>query len=150
MNDHFGHPISILLAEDNEDHALITIDSLRENCINNDVTHKENGKLAIEFLKACPEQDLPNLIMLDIKMPLNTGYDVLEFIRSTKRLKHLPVVMISTTQDDGEIKKAYSMGANSFISKPVEFQRFSELIKEFNFYWTVTATLPSHTPCDKT
>ncbi len=126
--------IFILLIEDNEDHAMITIDFLKENNIGDRIFHCENGQIAIDYLSKCIDEDIPDLILLDIKMPLKNGYEVLEFIRSQNNILDLPVVILSTTQNEIEVKKAYKLGANSFVMKPLEFSEFNQVIKNLNFY----------------
>lgn len=134
--------IKIMLAEDNEDHAEITIETLMEENVKNEVSHFLNGDEAISFLKSASDDEIPDLILLDIKMPLKTGFDVLEYVKSNDRLKSIPVVMISTTTNAIENKKAYDMGAATFIKKPISYDAFIDAIKSLNLYWTVTAELP--------
>ncbi len=136
------HSIKILLAEDNPDHAELTMDVLKENNILNEIVHVENGEKAIKVLECGIENDLPDLVLLDIKMPKKSGAEVLRFIKGHEQLKHLPTVMLSTSENVNEIRELYAIGANCYISKPVNFEKFTSVIKSLNYYWTITARLP--------
>lgn len=135
-------PIRILLAEDNMDHAELTIDVLREKSILNDIFHVTDGEAALRFIEEAASDRLPHLVLLDIKMPRKSGIEVLRVIKSDQRWKHIPTVMLSTSENAQEIEDAYSIGANSFISKPVGFDSFMKIIASLDYYWTITAKLP--------
>ncbi len=140
-------PLTILLAEDNEDHAELIIDTLKDFNVGNDIVHVTNGELVISYLhnKAPYEgKDIirPDLILLDLKMPRMDGISTLRAIRSEEQFKHLPIVMVSTSTIDKEINACYEAGANSYVSKPLQFEEFSRKIKDLNLYWVLTSELP--------
>lgn len=141
-------PLAILLAEDNIDHAELIIETLKEFNIGNDIHHVTNGELALDFLQNKPPFDKqayskPDLILLDLKMPRLDGKNTLKEIRQLPNYEKTPVVMISTSNTDSDIDECYKLGANSYITKPLQFEEFIRKIRELNLYWVLTAELPS-------
>lgn len=141
-------PLSILLAEDNVDHAELIIETLQEFNIGNEIKHVTNGELVLNYLQRTPPFDTqdcskPDLILLDLKMPRLDGKGTLKMIRQLPELKNTPVVMVSTSNTDDDIHECYSLGANSYITKPLQFEEFTRKIRELNLYWVLTAELPS-------
>ena len=140
-------PLTILLAEDNEDHAELMIETLEEFNAHNKIYHVENGKLALSFLNKEPpfdQQDAPrpDLILLDQKMPLLKGKDTLKAIKEDEQLKNIPVIMISTSHSSSEIADCFKLGASSYIIKPINFEDFASKIRNLNLYWISTSELP--------
>ncbi|WP_444994465.1 response regulator [Aliikangiella sp. IMCC44359] len=141
-------PVSILLVEDNLDHAELMIDACREFNIKNAIYHVTDGLKAIAYLRNEPpyenkaSSDYPNIIFLDLKMPGQDGLTTLKIIKEDEKLKHIPVVMVSTSKTEPEILSCYSLGACGYVSKPLQFEEFSRKIKELNYYWILTAELP--------
>lgn len=132
---------SILIVEDEEDHArLITKSLLDSGTITEKFIHLKNGEEALNYLKKeknyIDDDDiLPSLILLDIKMPMKNGFEVLEELKNDNRLRKIPVVMLTTTSTTEDINKAMSLGANDYIVKPVQFSEFTEKVKRLGYYW---------------
>ena len=143
MND-----IEILFAEDSSDDAMLTIRALKKSGFANKLHHVQNGAEALDFLyrKGIYAQrnlnENPKLILLDLKMPKTSGLEVLEKIKSDPVLKGIPVVILTSSKEDPDIQKCYALGANSYITKPVESDNFFNVIKEIGLYWMVLSQLP--------
>lgn len=133
----------ILLVEDNPDDEILTIRALSKNKILNRVEVVRDGAQALDFLFAQGEHaqrdptDLPELVLLDINLPKLNGLEVLEKIRTDPRTALLPVVMLTTSNEERDRLKSYTLRANSFIRKPVDFDQFSEAIRQLGVYWLV-------------
>lgn len=139
------HPLSILLAEDNEDHAKITIDTLEENAsLGISVFHVSNGQLAIDYLESCNEKTFPDVVILDLKMPLKNGFEVLEYMKKDDQIKNIPVIILTTSSNKNDVQTAYGMGVSSLLVKPFSFDEFAEMLNSFTGYWT-QVTLSSST-----
>ena len=141
-------PISILLAEDNEDHAEIIIDSFQETNQLNSIERVADGEAAIQriqdlFSGINDQENLPDLVLLDINMPKMGGLEALKIIKQDPNSKQIPVIMISTSSTAQEIRHCFELGANSYITKPVQFDEFYRKIKDLNFYWSTTTEIPS-------
>jgi CheY-like chemotaxis protein len=129
---------AILLIEDNPDDVALTIRALKKNHLLNDVVVARDGAEALNLLfgkNDTPPMELPELILLDINLPRMNGLDVLRKIRGNERTSLLPVVMLTTSDEDRDRLASYRLGANSFISKPVEFDEFSRAVKQLGIYW---------------
>jgi len=129
---------TILLVEDNPDDVTLTIRALKKNHLLNDVVVARDGAEALDLLFGkgeTPPMVLPELILLDINLPKINGLEVLEKIRDNKRTSLLPVVVLTTSDDDRDRMESYRLGANSYISKPVEFEEFSRAVKQLGIYW---------------
>ncbi len=134
-------PIEILLVEDNEDHAELTLRALEDGNLANKIHWAKDGQEALDYLfRKGPfaGAHLPGLILLDINLPKVNGLEVLKKIKQTDALRIIPVIMLTTSDRDEEVLKCYSFGANSFITKPVKFNEFSERVKSLKFYWLLT------------
>ncbi|SDY35856.1 response regulator [Nitrosomonas sp. Nm58] len=131
----------IMLVEDNPDDALLTIDALEANQINNKVVIARNGVEALDYLfgqKGCSQQkitDLPALILLDLKLPKINGLEVLRRIRADERIRLLPTVILTSSNEDEDRVKAYSLGTNSYVRKPVDFDDFIRMAGLIGLYW---------------
>lgn len=141
-------PLTILLAEDNIDHAELIVETLKEFNIGNDIKHVTNGEQVLDYLQSKPPFDAatyskPDLILLDLKMPRLDGKGTLQQIRQLNGYKNTPVVMVSTSSTDADIDECYNLGANSYITKPLQFEEFTRKIRELNLYWVLTAELPT-------
>jgi two-component system response regulator len=129
---------TILLVEDNPDDVALTLRALKKNQILNRVIVARDGSEALDFLFGTgdsPPMDIPELILLDINMPKINGLDVLEKIRANERTRLLPVVVLTTSDEDRDRIDSYHLGANSYISKPVEFEEFNAVVKHLGIYW---------------
>jgi CheY-like chemotaxis protein len=140
-----GEPISILLVEDNADHAHLVIRKLKAFQIANKITHLEDGEAALEFLaKAKEEKNLPHLILLDLRLPKMDGLEVLRLVKSDPSYMEIPVVILTTSDAETDIAKAYHLHANSYLVKPVNFENFTELMEILGFYWICWNKNPFH------
>lgn len=139
----------ILLIEDNPDDVELTLRALKKNKILNDVVVARDGEEALEFLRgegAHAGRDttvLPQVILLDLNLPRLGGLDVLRAIRSSERLKLLPVVVLTSSKEDEDIINSYALGANSYVRKPVDFDQFSEAVKTLGLFWLLLNEAPT-------
>ena len=133
--------IEILFAEDSEDDAMLTMRALKKSGFTNKLHHVKDGAEALDFMYCRGVyafrnfQEHPRLILLDLKMPKVSGMEVLEKIKSDPNIKPIPVVILTSSQEDPDIKKCYNLGANSYIVKPVDSDKFFQSIKELGMYW---------------
>lgn len=139
----------ILLVEDNPDHAELTMDAIKSCKVVNPVVWIEDGESALDFLyrrgKYATREDAdPLLILLDIKLPGKDGIEVLKEIRDDEHFAAVPVVMLTTSNEETEVLKAYSYHANSYVVKPMNFEDFQARIRELNLYWTLTNFCPTN------
>ncbi len=140
--------IRILLVEDNLDDIELTKVALKKGKITNPITTISDGEEALTYLKKMSlsknitENDLPGLILLDINLPKVSGIEILKFIKSTEKIKRIPVVILTTSKRDEDIVASYDLGVNSYIEKPVAFDKFVETIKHVQLYWALTNTRP--------
>lgn len=135
--------VEILLVEDNVNDAELTIRALRKNNLANNLVHVNDGAQALDFIYCKGEfQDRntnskPKLILLDLKMPKIDGLEVLKIIKSDEETKHIPVVVLTSSKEEKDLLESYKLGANSYIQKPVEFQKFITAIVDIGFYWVI-------------
>jgi CheY-like chemotaxis protein len=141
--------IEILLAEDSIDDATLTIRALSKSGFSNKLQHVKDGAEALDYLYCkgmYASRNIlkhPKLILLDLKMPKVTGMQVLEKIKSDPDLKSIPVVILTSSKEDPDIKKCYELGANSYIVKPVDSDKFFLAIKEIRTYWMILTEIPN-------
>ncbi len=138
-------PVEILLIEDNPDHIELTLEALENNGVANTIRVINDGQGALDYLfQKDPYQDAqkPGLILLDINLPKIDGIEVLRQIKSHPDLRSIPVIMLTTSGTDQDISKSYQNGANSYIIKPVDFDKFRLAIRELKMYWLVSNQLP--------
>ena len=124
---------SILLIEDNPDDIQLTLRALKKSNIANEVVIAQDGEAALEKLSGL--DPLPTIILLDLKLPRLDGLEVLKRIRADARLKRLPVIILTSSKEEQDILKSYDSGANSYIRKPVEFEQFTESVRQLGLYW---------------
>lgn len=133
----------ILLVEDNPDDELLTLRALQKNNIMNKVVVTRDGAEAVEYLfgtGAYAGRDTsiqPQVILLDLKLPKLDGLEVLRRLRANPRTRLLPVVVMTTSQEESDIVASYQFGANSYIRKPVELAKFMEAVRQLGLYWLV-------------
>jgi two-component system response regulator len=143
MDERKGLEVEILIVEDNLDDAELTIRALKKSHLANHVTHLVDGAEALDFLLgqgAYAGRDIlnvPKVILLDLKMPKVSGLEVLTRIKAEPHMKMIPVVILTSSAEDPDVKKSYELGANSYIVKPVEFHDFARVISELGMYWLV-------------
>jgi two-component system, response regulator len=144
-----GQEKAILLVEDNPDDELLTLLAFKDNNIDNEVIIARDGAEALDYLfgkdkYAGNDLPIPQVILLDLKLPKIDGLEVLKRIRSDQRTKLLPVVILTSSKEETDIVKSYESGANSYIQKPVDFEQFSSAIKQLGLYWLLLNELPDH------
>jgi len=133
----------ILLVEDNADDELLTLRALKKNNIRNEVVVARDGNEALDYLFGTglhSGRDLsvmPQIILLDLKLPKVDGFEVLNRVRASEITKFLPVVILTTSNEDQDRIRGYDLGANSFVRKPVEFEKFIEAVRQLGLYWLI-------------
>lgn len=137
-------PIHILLVEDNEGDIVLTVEALNDARIKNKVTVLKDGDAAITYLNRSKagQEKVPDLILLDINLPKIDGKEVLSFIKTDTTLRKIPVVMLTTSSSENDITDAYSNHANCYITKPVDFNKFFDIIKAIEDFWVMIVKLP--------
>jgi CheY-like chemotaxis protein len=141
--------VEILFVEDSIDDAALTIRALTKSGFTNRLHHVKDGAEALDFIyckgiyASRNIKEKPKLILLDLKMPKVSGIQVLERIKSDPDIKSIPVVILTSSQEDPDVEKCYALGANSYIVKPVDSNNFFYAIKEIGLYWMILSQ-PSH------
>lgn len=139
---------TILLVEDNPDDELLAIRALKKNNIMNEVVVARDGAEALDYLFGTGPYEgrdisiMPQVILLDLKLPKINGLEVLKRLRDDERTKLLPVVILTSSKEDRDLNESYRLGANSYIRKPVDFLQFTEAIKQLGLYWLVLNEAP--------
>jgi CheY-like chemotaxis protein len=134
-------PANILLVEDNRMDIELTLDAFKEARFMNNIQVAQNGQEALDYLfgrgkyTARENYPMPNLVLLDLKLPGIDGFEVLRQIKSTPLLKRLPVVILTSSKEEGDRALTYDIGANSYLVKPVSFDGFLGVVREINGYW---------------
>ena len=145
MNQALLRPIRILLVEDSPSDARLTLTALNLAKVANEVSHVVDGVEAIEFLHRrgqYADASRPDLILLDLNMPRKDGREVLAEIKTDQELKVIPVVVMTTSEAEQDIRNSYQLHANCFISKPVNFERFMEVVRSIENFWLSIVLLP--------
>ena len=138
-------PIHILLVEDNEGDIFLTIEALEERKIVNKVSIVNDGKEAISFLEKASgfeDTEQPDLILLVVNLPKKNGHEVLVHIKNSMKLKHIPVIMLTTSSSERDIEKSYENHANCFITKPIDADDFLRVVSSIENYWISIVSLP--------
>ena len=134
---------TIMLVEDNSDDEALTLRALKRNNIHNEVVIARDGVEALDYLfgtGAHAERDLasmPHLILLDLKLPKIDGLQVLQRLRADERTRLLPVVILTSSKEQQDLIEGYSLGANSYVRKPVDFGQFIEAVRQLGLYWLI-------------
>lgn len=143
-----GEPVLVMLVEDNADHAELVMRTLEEHRIANRVRHFLDGQSALDYLfqrgeYSDPASNIrPHVILLDLRLPRVDGIDVLKAIKEDDHLKSIPVVVLTTSEAEKDVAKAYYNHANSYLVKPVGFEEFKKLMDDLGFYWLSWNTNP--------
>jgi len=138
---------TVLLAEDNPRDAELTLEALRENNLANDIIWVQDGEMVMNYLMkegefADRNPGLPAVVILDLKMPKMDGIETLAAIRSNEKLKSIPVVMLTSSQQEEDLVKSYDLGVNAYVVKPVDLADFMEAIKQLGMFWVVVNQSP--------
>jgi two-component system, response regulator len=131
----------ILLIEDTPDDAELTMMSLKQAGLLNDIVIAEDGVEAVDYLTGSGD-DLPALVLLDLKMPRMDGIEVLEQIRANPRTRLLPVVMLTTSKEESDLVNAYEAGANAYVRKPVKLAEFADAVRHVGMFWLLVNEPP--------
>ena len=135
--------VEILLVEDNPNDAELTIRALKKNNFINAVIHLKDGAEALDFIfcegaySGRNINNKPKAILLDLKMPKVNGIEVLQRVRADERTKQIPVVVLTSSNEDPDVKACYELGVNSYIVKPVGFENFTKAVTELGMYWVL-------------
>ncbi|HEX9625352.1 MAG TPA: response regulator [Acidiferrobacterales bacterium] len=138
-----GAPLRILLVEDNDAHTKLILRAFREDRLANPIDCVQDGEQALDFLfRRGPYADpasspRPDLILLDLKLPKVDGIEVLKQVKADPVLRVIPVVVLTSSNADNDLRECYANFANSFLSKPVDFEKFHKMVQELDLYWTV-------------
>lgn len=140
--------IEILLVEDNPRDRELTLYALKENHIINHIEIACDGAEALDFLFCTgkyvnrPVQNKPKIILLDLKLPKVDGLEVLKRVKADPKTKHIPVVVMTSSREEKDVVESYNLGVNSYIVKPIDFEQFTEVVRNLGFYWLLSNTTP--------
>lgn len=140
-----GHPIDILLVEDNPGDVRLTIEALKDGKVRNNLFVARDGVQALAFLRREGEYanvPTPDLILLDLNLPKKNGYQVLAEIKADTHLKRIPVIVLTTSEADEDILRTYELHANSYITKPVDLDKFIDVVQAIESFWLTIVKLP--------
>ena len=138
--------IEVLLVEDDPRDVRLLVRELQQEPVNLRVHVVRDGEEAIAYLRRqgkYKNAPMPGLILLDINMPKKNGFEVLYEIKADPSLMHIPVIMLTTSDSEADIVKSYAKGACSFITKPMDFDKFRDVVRQFALYWALVARIPS-------
>lgn len=141
-----GHPVEILLVEDSPSDATLTIRNLENSKLTNRVHWVEDGDSAMAYLRQEGEysnRNRPDIILLDLNLPGMDGREVLEAVKSDPQLYTIPVVILTTSDNEADIQAAYQMNANCYITKPVDIHQFIQVMRLINDFWLTIVKLPT-------
>jgi two-component system, chemotaxis family, response regulator Rcp1 len=138
-------PIEILLVEDNPADVRLTKEALRQSKILNNLHAVADGEEALRFLRregVHAEAPRPDLVLLDLNMPLVSGREVLEQVKEDPELRRIPVVVLTTSEAEQDILRSYDLHANAYVHKPVDFDQFAEVVQQIEDFWFTVVKLP--------
>lgn len=144
-----GEPVLVMLVEDNADHAELVIRTMEDHRIANKILHFTDGQSALDYLHRRGEYEKPessprpHMILLDLRLPRVDGLEVLHSIKQQDETKSIPVIILTTSEAERDVARAYSNHVNSYLVKPVGFEEFSKLMNDLGFYWLGWNTHPS-------
>ncbi|GAC1438200.1 MAG: response regulator [Sediminibacterium sp.] len=139
-------PINVLLVEDNEGDILLTKEAFEDARVSINLHIARDGKEAIDFLHKegkYSDMDLPDLLLLDVNLPKKNGHEVLKLIKGNENLKHIPVIMLTTSSDEKDINLSYQNYVNCYITKPADIDNFLDVVSKIENFWVSVAKLPA-------
>lgn len=140
-------PVEILLVEDNPNDAELSLYALKKFKIANSIHHAHDGAEALEYLFGNAENggkiQIPRLILLDLKLPKVDGLEVLRRLKSHPETRSVPVVVLTSSREERDIVESYNLGVNSYIVKPIDFEQFTESVRDVGFYWLLLNQSPA-------
>ena len=136
------HQVDILLVEDSPQDAEMTIRALKKHHLANSIHHAKDGAEALAFLYGSNPIIRPRVVLLDLKLPKVDGLEVLQKIKSDEATRTIPVVVLTSSKEERDMVESYRLGVNSFITKPVEFEKFMEAVQQLGLYWLLLNGLP--------
>ena len=142
-----GKPLEILLVEDNPDDVALTIEALHDSKIANTVHVAKDGVEAMDFFHKRGQfagKPTPDLVFLDLNMPRKSGREVLDEVKKDPNLKHIPIIVLTTSQAEEDIFRSYNLQASAYVVKPVDFERFVSVIKAIDTFWFNAVRYPAH------
>ena len=148
MTDNTPKPITILLADDSDDDRMMTREALHESFVINELREVQDGEELMDYLQRRGDYSHPHnaprpgLILLDLNMPRKNGLEALQEIKADPSLRRIPVVVLTTSDDEQDIVRSYDLGVSSFITKPVTFAGLVEIMKAFGKYWIEIVAIP--------
>ena len=143
-----NNPVNVLLVEDNEDHAELVKRQLRRHRITNQVFHVPDGQVALDYLQRVGQfidpvtSPRPDIILLDLRLPKVDGLQVLQALKASDDLRSIPVVILTTSDSEQDVVRAYENHVNSYVVKPVNSDLFNTMMKDLGFYWLAWNTHP--------
>jgi two-component system, response regulator len=143
--------VEILIVEDNEDELELIMRALRKHNLANDVKHVEDGQDALDYLlglghySARSTADQPKLILLDLNLPKVSGIEVIAALKKDDRTRNVPIVVLTSSKDYPDLAECYKLGVNSYIVKPIEFEKFIKTVSELGLYWLLLNKTPVET-----
>lgn len=132
----------VLLVEDNADDELLTVRALRKAKLSNEIVVLRDGQAALDYLCGDESKPLPALVLLDLKLPKVGGLEVLTRLRAQERTRLLPVVILTSSREEGDVLAGYTGGANGYVVKPVDFRAFADAVVQTGLYWMVVNEAP--------
>jgi two-component system, response regulator len=133
--------VEILIVEDNPNDAELTLRALKKNNLANNVFVAEDGEEALDFFMCRGKflsrnfENPPRVVLLDLKLPKISGLEVLKMVKNDSRTKHIPVVIVTSSREEPDMKEAYELGVNSYVVKPVDFDQFINAMSSLGLYW---------------
>jgi len=143
-----GEPVLVMLVEDNEDHAELVIRTMEDHRIANKIMHFSDGQTALDYLLRKGDYEepgaspRPHMILLDLRLPRVDGLEVLRIIKEQEDLKNIPVIILTTSEAERDVTRAYNNHVNSYLVKPVGYEEFTKLMSDLGFYWLGWNTHP--------
>lgn len=140
--------VRILLVEDDPSHRLLIRKNLENHGVSNQISEVEDGQEALDYIYGVDmyadrkKYPMPDIVILDIKMPRVDGFGVLEKLKSDPKMKSIPVIMLTTSSRDEEVAKGYKYGANAYVTKPLDFADFAKKLHDLKMFWVLTAEIP--------